>query len=665
MKTDFSNTFLHLGTCLRRAMVMFCCVAMAVSMTAAPARGKRKPNGKSSQKGWFTKSKDIHLVSMYGGVGYSGLLGTYGPQTFTSDEEFGFSSSFSDKFIGGGGGIIGVNYELWHKRFIFAVGPEIRMFSSQSNLTYQTDYYRSDYEYFDQLTMLQHYNFTKFSETQGMYQLMVPILFGGQFDKVYFLAGAKIGTTFAGTWKHRGDLTTSVTELLAIDDFENMPTHFLTMSNHLDEHPLYNGTAKGKNKWGLDATLSAEVGVNLNEFFSEDWNAENEKKAHPWHLRAAFFIDYGLPIMRATGWTDNGEYNYGDIASVAEDGYICQMYGEDYPGYISTNSFYQSRYADKNKKLSSLLVGVKFSAVLQLTKPKTPNPQIYFWVTDTLSQPTATPATVLLKDVAASAKSKPKTVKMKTSGKTRGTAVKRYKEGTYWMVANANGYLPSNYGGDTVYFEHTKDMDTIHFELIPRPKLVYAVYNSETKQQIPASVQFVSRKGKEDYSRDVDSLTTANNISLTYGDEYMVVISSPNYFTDSIPLSRLTDTVAYYLRPLPRVIPQLVLHVNFAVDKADILPESMPIMDELFNYLTKYDDVNILLTGHTDSDGNEDHNQRLSEARAESVKQEMVRRGIDPARILTNGKGESEPIDTNKTAEGKRNNRRVEVSVIK
>ena len=69
------------------------------------------------------------------------------------------------------------------------------------------------------------------------------------------------------------------------------------------------------------------------------------------------------------------------------------------------------------------------------------------------------------------------------------------------------------------------------------------------------------------------------------------------------------------------------------------------------------------ITGHTDNTGKADYNMRLSKARVESVKNELMKRGIDGSRVNTVGKGMTEPIADNKTKEGRAQNRRVEIII--
>ncbi|TNF42453.1 MAG: OmpA family protein [Bacteroidetes bacterium] len=100
--------------------------------------------------------------------------------------------------------------------------------------------------------------------------------------------------------------------------------------------------------------------------------------------------------------------------------------------------------------------------------------------------------------------------------------------------------------------------------------------------------------------------------------------------------------------------------IRFDVNKATIRPESMGIINEIAKLMKEHPEIIISVEGHTDSDGETTFNQSLSERRAEAVMNELVRLGIDGTRMTSKGFGESAPIDTNNTPEGKANNRRVE-----
>lgn len=101
----------------------------------------------------------------------------------------------------------------------------------------------------------------------------------------------------------------------------------------------------------------------------------------------------------------------------------------------------------------------------------------------------------------------------------------------------------------------------------------------------------------------------------------------------------------------------------FAVDKSDLNATSQSNLGELAATLNKYDDTDVLVEGHTDADGAEDHNQTLSEARARSVQRFLVNAGVRPGRLTTMGYGEMQPVADNETVNGKASNRRVEIAI--
>ncbi|MCH8033560.1 MAG: OmpA family protein [Bacteroidetes bacterium] len=100
--------------------------------------------------------------------------------------------------------------------------------------------------------------------------------------------------------------------------------------------------------------------------------------------------------------------------------------------------------------------------------------------------------------------------------------------------------------------------------------------------------------------------------------------------------------------------------IRFDINKATIKPESMGVINEIAKLMKDHSDIIFSIEGHTDSDGDAASNQKLSEARANSVKDALVDLGIDASRLETKGYGESNPVNDNSTPEGKASNRRVE-----
>ena len=103
--------------------------------------------------------------------------------------------------------------------------------------------------------------------------------------------------------------------------------------------------------------------------------------------------------------------------------------------------------------------------------------------------------------------------------------------------------------------------------------------------------------------------------------------------------------------------------ILFDVDKSNLKDPYKGELSQLATILNKYEDTNILLAGHTDSTGSEEYNLQLSQRRAESVANFLATQNVNRARFATEGFGETDPIASNETAEGRAQNRRVEVAI--
>jgi outer membrane protein OmpA-like peptidoglycan-associated protein len=104
--------------------------------------------------------------------------------------------------------------------------------------------------------------------------------------------------------------------------------------------------------------------------------------------------------------------------------------------------------------------------------------------------------------------------------------------------------------------------------------------------------------------------------------------------------------------------------LTFAVGSANIEPNFRATLDKVASTLGQYEKTYVDVMGHTDSTGSDDFNQSLSERRASSVAGYLGSRGVQQARLATKGYGESQPVASNTTEEGRAANRRVEIRLV-
>jgi len=117
--------------------------------------------------------------------------------------------------------------------------------------------------------------------------------------------------------------------------------------------------------------------------------------------------------------------------------------------------------------------------------------------------------------------------------------------------------------------------------------------------------------------------------------------------------------------PPPPVKKKIVLRgVNFDFDKSTIRPDAAEILSEAARILREEPEVRVSVDGHTDARGTDQYNERLSERRAEAVRDHLIRLGIGGSRLEAQGFGESHPVASNDTEEGRAQNRRVELNAI-
>jgi cytochrome c oxidase subunit 2 len=105
-------------------------------------------------------------------------------------------------------------------------------------------------------------------------------------------------------------------------------------------------------------------------------------------------------------------------------------------------------------------------------------------------------------------------------------------------------------------------------------------------------------------------------------------------------------------------------YVNYQTGSAMLTDDSRYELDNVIRILSDNPELRIELSGHTDNTGNASDNLRLSQNRAESVRSYLVTNGVDESRLSARGYGQTNPIDTNDTPEGRAQNRRTEIKIL-
>jgi len=132
-----------------------------------------------------------------------------------------------------------------------------------------------------------------------------------------------------------------------------------------------------------------------------------------------------------------------------------------------------------------------------------------------------------------------------------------------------------------------------------------------------------------------------------------------------VDYNRIEDIVKKYKGSKTTQDNWVLFGVNFEFNKSTLTPEAYPILDHSAEVLRENPSLKVEIQGHTDNIGSDNYNQKLSEARAKTVKDFLTKNGVDASRLTTVGYGESKPIADNNSDAGRAQNRRVEFKVSK
>ncbi|MCK5700561.1 MAG: OmpA family protein [Cyclobacteriaceae bacterium] len=197
------------------------------------------------------------------------------------------------------------------------------------------------------------------------------------------------------------------------------------------------------------------------------------------------------------------------------------------------------------------------------------------------------------------------------------------------------------------------------------------VLNKKTREPVQADVVFENMKDGSIYNKVKTSGPEAEyELILPLGSKFGFYADTENYLAENQNISTenrvLNEVIERDLYVVPLEVGQSIRLNNIFFDSslATLREESFHELDRILPYFEKFPNLKIELSGHTDAVGSDAANQKLSEARASSVRDYLIKNGVMIDKIEAVGYGESEPVATNDTDEGRQLNRRVEFKVL-
>ncbi|MFN3873762.1 MAG: OmpA family protein, partial [Ignavibacterium sp.] len=134
------------------------------------------------------------------------------------------------------------------------------------------------------------------------------------------------------------------------------------------------------------------------------------------------------------------------------------------------------------------------------------------------------------------------------------------------------------------------------------------------------------------------------------------------YYRDSIIIKEPYEIIRYQ-KDTVKIKEPVLFNVHFDFDKYTLRPESYPILDQAVKTLNEFKDVQVVISGHTDSFGSDEYNEKLSQRRVETVYNYLISKGVNPNRISKSWFGEKQPIRSNDSDINRAFNRRVEIKI--
>jgi len=199
---------------------------------------------------------------------------------------------------------------------------------------------------------------------------------------------------------------------------------------------------------------------------------------------------------------------------------------------------------------------------------------------------------------------------------------------------------------------------------IPMRKMKITVTDRDGKS-IPAQVEIRKwDKGRVIYSGKTVISRTGQPVDVPDMDDVEITATSKGFLPGKIIISKKDGERKINLEKIEKGRGIVVENIYFEINEAYLKKESLNILDRIIEALKENSRIRLEVRGHTDATGTRAHNQKLSERRADSVIEYMIKNGISPERLSAKGFGPDRPIADNRKAEGRRKNRRTEFFIL-
>ncbi|HEY4207108.1 MAG TPA: OmpA family protein [Puia sp.] len=241
------------------------------------------------------------------------------------------------------------------------------------------------------------------------------------------------------------------------------------------------------------------------------------------------------------------------------------------------------------------------------------------------------------------------------------------------MVVAANGKT-AYYASDRADSRGGLDLYTFDLREDIRPAQTLwvkgRVFDKTTHKGLPSGVELTDLSTRTVISQLQTDETGNYLITLPKGKDYAFNVDRKGYlfFSENFPLSQHKEDTAYNidipLQPIEANAAIVLRNIFFDPNKYELKPESQVELDKVVQLLKDNPTLKIQINGHTDNSGKSSDNVTLSENRAKAVTAYLTSKGINTARLSFKGWGDSQPVATNETPEGRAQNRRTELKVI-